>query len=261
VKYALITDIHANLPALEAVLADIDRQSDVTATYQLGDIVGYAPWPNETVALLQSRAIHGVAGNYDSTTATDYKHCGCKYENPRQEELSHRSYAWTRANASPRTKRYLGALPARLDLRPFGGHIAAGSTVVLVHGTPVVNTQYWYETRDDAFCAQMAQRAGLKAGDAIAFGHTHQLWHHALEGIHYVNAGTAGRPKDGDPRVSYALLNVADTGEITTEFVRVEYDVARAARGIRESELPSEFAEFLETGGNVSWAGAGKEAG
>ena len=259
-KYALITDIHANLPALEAVLADIDGRNDVRAVYQLGDIVGYAPWPNETVALLRERSIPGVAGNYDTTTATDYQHCGCRYENARQEALSHESYAWTRANASPETKRYLASLPHRLDLRPFGGHIGAGPTIVLVHGTPVVNTQYWYEIRDDAFCARMAQHAGLKAGDAIAFGHTHQLWHHTLEGIHYVNAGTAGRPKDGDPRVGYAILDVADGGEITTEFVRVAYDVARTARAIRESGLPDDFAEFLETGGDVPWAGAGKEA-
>jgi len=66
-KYALISDIHANLPALEAVLADIDRRSDVEAVYHLGDLVGYAPWPDEVVALLRQRGIAGIAGNYDST--------------------------------------------------------------------------------------------------------------------------------------------------------------------------------------------------
>lgn len=254
-KYALISDIHANLPALEAVLADIDGRSDVAATYHLGDLVGYAPWPDETIALLRERATAGVAGNYDSTTASGYEHCGCKVENPRQEALSHQSYAWTLAHVSEATKRFLGALPFRLDLRPFGGHLAAGPKVVLVHGTPIVNTQYWTEDRPDAFCARMAVSAGLKPGDVLAFGHTHQFWHHALEGMHYVNAGTAGRPKDGDPRVSYTLLDLLPTGEVTTEFVRVAYDVARAAHGIRRSDLPDEFAEFLETGGNVPWAG------
>ena len=97
-KYALISDIHANLPALEAVLANIDSRSDVDATFHLGDLVGYAPWPNETVELIRRRGIAGIAGNYDSTTGTDYKHCGCRYENPRQEELSHLSYGWTRAH-------------------------------------------------------------------------------------------------------------------------------------------------------------------
>jgi predicted phosphodiesterase len=70
-KYALISDIHGNLPALEAVLADIDARGDVEAIYHLGDLVGYAPWPNEVVALLRERGIAGIAGNYDSTMATD----------------------------------------------------------------------------------------------------------------------------------------------------------------------------------------------
>ena len=88
-RYALISDIHANLPALEAVLRDVARRH-VDATYHLGDLVGYAPWPNEVVDALKAAGIPGVAGNYDSTVATDYKHCGCQYEDPRQEELSHR---------------------------------------------------------------------------------------------------------------------------------------------------------------------------
>jgi len=99
-RYALISDIHANLPALEAVLADLDARTDVGAVYHLGDLVGYAPWPDAVVALLRAREVHGVAGNYDSTTATDYKHCGCRYEDSRQEELSHLSYEWTRRHVS-----------------------------------------------------------------------------------------------------------------------------------------------------------------
>lgn len=109
-KYALISDIHGNLPALESVLADIDDQEDVDAVYHLGDLVGYAPWPDEVVALIQERRIPGIAGNYDSTVATDYKHCGCKSENPRQEELAHLSYEWTREHVSPETKRALGGV-------------------------------------------------------------------------------------------------------------------------------------------------------
>lgn len=81
-KYALISDVHSNLPALEAVLADVDGRDDTGAVYHLGDLVGYAPWPDETVALLRDRQITGIAGNYDSTVATDYKHCGCKADSP-----------------------------------------------------------------------------------------------------------------------------------------------------------------------------------
>jgi predicted phosphodiesterase len=246
VRYALISDIHANLPALNAVLADIAHE-DVAATYHLGDLVGYAPWPNESVARLRNADIHGIAGNYDSTVGTDYKHCGCRYEDARQEELSHLSFAWTKLHASTQTKRYLAALPFRLDIRPSGGH-ASRPTIILVHGTPTLNTVYWTEDRPDSFCLQMAGIAGAKAGDLICFGHTHKPWHRAIDGIHFVNTGSVGRPKDSDWRAGYVVLDVSEA-DPRVEFVRVEYDLDAAVRGIRESELPADFGEYLRGGG------------
>ena len=248
-KYALISDIHANLPALEAVLANIRQQSGVAATYHLGDLVGYAPWPNETVALLREADISGVAGNYDSTVGTDYKHCGCRYEDPRQEELSHISYAWTRQHVSPGTKGFLAGLPFRIDLLPNGGHLS-GQRVVLVHGTPTLNTLYWMEDRPDEFCLKMAAHAGAEAGDVIAFGHTHKPWHREIQGIHFLNTGSVGRPKDGDWRAGYVLLQVGNEST-DAEFVRVEYDLERAIQGIRNSDLPDEFGEYLRSGGKT----------
>jgi predicted phosphodiesterase len=250
-RIALISDIHANLPALEAVLDDIDRRgSAVPATYHLGDLVGYAPWPDETVGLLSARGVAGVSGNYDSTVATSYKHCGCRYEDPHQEALSHESFAWTIAHTSPTTKAGLAALPFRLDLRPLGGHLA-GPTVTLVHGTPTLNTVYWTEDRPNSFCTNMAQRAALQSGDVILFGHTHIPWHREVDGIHFVNAGSVGRPKDGDWRAGYVLLEVAEH-DVHVEFVRVAYDIDRAVQGILASDLPPDFAEYLRTGGRAA---------
>ncbi len=246
-KYALISDIHGNLPALEAVLAHIDARFGLDALYHLGDLVGYAPWPNEVAALLRARGIPGVAGNYDSTTATDYKHCGCQYEDPRQEALSHLSYAWTRAHVTSETRRWLGSLPFRIDIRPLGGHVS-GPSVILVHGNPVLNTVYWTEDRSDAFCLKMAEHLGAKAGDVVAFGHTHKPWHRVVKGIHFVNTGSVGRPKDGDWRAGYVVVAVGGEA-VDVEFVRTEYDLARAAAAVRESDLPDEFAAYLETGG------------
>jgi predicted phosphodiesterase len=245
VRYALISDIHANLPALRAVLGDI-RDRAVDATYHLGDLVGYAPWPNETVALLREAQIPGIAGNYDSTVGTNYHHCGCKYEDPKQEEQSHRSFEWTKAHTTDEVKQYLAALPFRIDLKPLGGH-AAGPTVVLVHGTPTLNTLYWTEDRPDSFCIKMAQLAGAKRGDVIAFGHTHKPWHREVDGIHFVNTGSVGRPKDGDWRAGYVVLDVGATTRV--EFVRVAYDIDEAVRAILASDLPADFAEYLRTGG------------
>jgi len=245
-KYALISDIHGNLPALEAVLADTDGQGDVDAIYHLGDLGGYAPWPNEVAALLRARGILGIAGNYDSTVATDYDHCGCKAETPRQEELSHLSYEWTRQHVFPETKRFLGTLPFRMDLRPRGGH-KSRPQLILVHGTPTLNTLYWTENRPDSFCAKMARAAGAREGDLIAFGHTHKPWHRVVEGVHLLNTGSVGKPKDGDWRAGYVLVEAGE--EIRgVEFVRVEYDLERAVEGILRSELPDEFANQLKVG-------------
>jgi predicted phosphodiesterase len=246
-KYALLSDIHANLPALEAVLGRIGQTEDVGATYHLGDLVGYAPWPDETVALLQGWRVPGIAGNYDSTVGTDYKHCGCRYEDARQEELSHVSFEWTRQHVSRATKQYLAALPFRIDLRPLGGH-AQGPRLVLVHGTPTLNTVYWTEDRPDAFCLQMAKVAGLAAGDVIAFGHTHKPWHRTVEGIHFVNTGSVGKPKDGDARAGFVLLDF-DAAGVRVTFERVQYDIEKAAKGIVDAGLPADFADQLRNGG------------
>lgn len=258
-RIALISDIHANAPALEVVLESIAADPAIDATYHLGDLVGYAPWPNEVVALLRGYQIPGIAGNYDSTVATDYEHCGCKVEDPRQEELSHRSFAWTKAQCSAETKRRLARLPFRMDIRPRGGH-APGPTVILVHGAPTLNTLYWTEDRPDAFNLKMAKAAGARRGDVVCFGHTHRPWHRIVEGIHFVNTGSVGRPKDGDWRAGYAVLDLTgDHPDVT--FVRVEYDLETVMEAIRQSELPDEFAEFLRTGGTGEQDSVAADAG
>lgn len=253
-KYALISDVHANLPALEAVLADINARSDVDATYHLGDLVGYSSSPNEVVSRIQAAGIAGVSGNYDSTVATHYKHCGCRSESPRQEELAHISFEWTLANTSPEAKRILQALPFRIDLRPLGGHVA-GPTVTLVHAHTSNSLIYVTEDRTDDFLTKMAGAAHLKAGDVLAFGHTHKPWHREVNGVHFINTGSVGRPKDGDRRAGYVLLDVAAV-PARVEFVRVEYDLERAVAGVRSAGLPEDFAEFLRTGGKPAASAA-----
>jgi predicted phosphodiesterase len=193
-RIALLSDVHANLHALDTVLDDIDRRGDVDAAYHLGDLVGYSAFPNEVVARLAARGVAGIAGNYDSTVATRYKHCGCRSETPRQEALAHISFDFTCRTVSTDTARQLAALPFSLDLRPLGGHLA-GPRLVLVHGTPTLNTVYWTEDRSDDFCLKMAAVVGLQSGDVIAFGHTHKPWHRAVNGIHFIN--TERRASEG----------------------------------------------------------------
>ena len=244
-RYVLISDIHANLPALDAVLADAEK-AGAAATYHLGDLVGYGPWPNETVARLREAGIPGVAGNYDSTVANDYKNCGCRADTPRDEELSHISYEWTRQAVSVETKAFLRGLPYRIDIRPLGGHVAGGS-LILLHAHPGNNLIYVTEDRTDAFLVKMAQLAAAKSGDVICFGHTHKPWHRVVEGIHFINTGSAGRPKDGDPRACYVVIDMTAEAPVIA-FVRVKYDIEKAVRAIAEHGLPFEFGAVLRNG-------------
>ena len=110
-RCALLADIHGNLPALDAVLDDAAARG-LEAAYHLGDLVGYAPWPDEVVSRLADAGIPGVAGNYDSTVAVDAEHCGCRAESPEQEALAQESYAWTLARVGADTKARLRSLPA-----------------------------------------------------------------------------------------------------------------------------------------------------
>ena len=98
----------------------------------------------------------------------------------------------------------------------------------------------------------MAAKLGARDGDVVAFGHTHRPWHRVLEGIHFVNTGSVGRPKDGDWRAGYTVLDVQSDGTVAVDHRRLSYDLARATEAIRASDLPDAFATFLETGGRLS---------
>ena len=162
-RYIFLSDVHANKAALEAVLRDAATKPGVTGTYHLGDLVGYAPWPDEVITMVREAGIPGVAGNYDSTVATHYKHCGCRLENPHQEALAHQSFEWTLAHTSVEGKEFLGSLPFSIAIRPFGGHVS-GPTIRLVHGNHALNTVYVTEDRSDQFLTTMAQALGSRAG-------------------------------------------------------------------------------------------------
>ena len=251
-RIALFSDVHANLPALEAVLRTLAGRDDIDATYHLGDLVGYAPWPDEVIERLRDAAIPGVAGNYDSAIAAHDTHCGCRHDDARQEALAHQAFDWTLAHTSDRSKRFLGWLPFRIDIRPRGGHVA-GPTIRLVHGNQALNSVYVMEDCSDDTLATMGNTLGAGPGDIVCFGHTHRPWRRGVGGVHFVNVGSVGRPKDGDPRATCVLLDVAEE-TVGVEFVRVEYDVEATARAIVESGLPDEFAEYLRTGGALAHA-------
>ena len=233
-RLALFSDVHANLPALDAVLADIEA-AGVDATYALGDLVGYAPWPNEVLERLQAEAIPSVMGNYDDGTGSDRDECGCAYIDPTEKELGDRSFAWTKEHTSEANKAWLRSLPPEIRLD------AHDQRILLVHGSPRRINEYLYESKPDATFARIADGAGA---DVIVCGHTHRPYTKQVGPTLFINDGSAGKPKDGDVRACWALVETSPS-EIEVDFRRAEYDVEAAARAIEASELPNEFAEQL----------------
>jgi len=233
-RIAVLGDIHGNIEALKvaygaAVAANADK------VFHLGDLGGYAPFVNDVVDFLIEHKIEGVQGNYDDAVAHDREHCGCKYENPFQAEMADISFTWTRKHSSERSKEYLKNLPFKLSF-------SCGSRkVVIFHATPQKNNLYWFEERPDQFFMEMAEKI---EADIMIYGHTHKPYRKDIGGKVFINAGSVGKPKDGDPRTCTAIIDITDK-DVKSEFLRTPYDIEKVASAITSGGLPAYFADKL----------------
>ncbi len=235
-RVAVVTDIHANLPALEAALGRIE-ELDVERVFCGGDLVGYGPHPNEVCALIGERAIPTIYGNYDYAIGRDLTDCGCAYRDPRERELGERSVAWTLEYTTSGSKELMRELP--FDLRFELGE----RRVRLVHGSPRKVNEYLFEDKPARTFERIAAGADC---DVLVFGHTHRPWVHEYGGVLFVNCGSVGKPKDGDPRAAFAVLTDYE-GRLDVEIERVEYDARSVADEVAAAGLPSDYAEKLLT--------------
>jgi len=231
---AVITDIHGNLPALEGALARI-AELGIARIYCGGDLVGYGPHPNEVCGLIQERAIPTIYGNYDYAIGRDLDDCGCAYVDQYDRELGQRSVEWTLAHTSPEAKAFTRSLP--FDLR----FVVGDAEVHLVHGSPRKVNEYLFEDKPARLYERLA-----RAEDAgtLVFGHTHKPWIHEYGSVLFVNCGSVGKPKDGDPRGGFAVLE-ADGDRVAARIERFEYDAEAVAREVAAAGLPGEYADKL----------------
>jgi putative phosphoesterase len=231
---AIITDIHGNLPALQATLARIDELA-IERIYCGGDLVGYGPHPNEVVALIAERDIPTIYGNYDHAIARDNHDCGCAYITPHDRELGQQSVEWTLINTDQASKDWMRELP-------FDLHFEVGDVPVhLVHGSPRKVNEYLFEDKPASLYERLA---AAETDRLMVFGHTHKPWAHEYGGVLFVNCGSVGKPKDGDPRGAFAILTPSGDGvDVTIE--RVAYDADAVASEVRAAGLPAEFAAKL----------------
>jgi putative phosphoesterase len=233
-RVAVITDIHANLPALQAALERIDELG-IERVYCGGDLVGYGPHPNEVCALIAEREIPTIYGNYDYAIARDDHDCGCAYVTQHDRDLGQQSVEWTLVNTNRQSKDFMGAL--RFDLRfALGDH-----EIHLVHGSPRKVNEYLFEDKPASLYERLA---AAETARTLVFGHTHKPWVREHGGVQFVNCGSVGKPKDGDPRGAFAILTAA-TGAPGVVIERVEYDAQAVADEVAAVGLPDEFAAKL----------------
>ncbi len=255
-KIALFSDIHANLPALEAFFKDVETRNTDTI-YCLGDLVGYNIWPNEVIDEIRKRGIPTITGNYDFGIGRSSDDCGCAYKTDEEKEMGKVSIAYTNEVVKDEQRAYLRTLPAhiRLEFQLNNDKL----NVLLVHGSPRKVNEYLFEDRDEKSLMRIMEQADA---DVLCFGHTHKPYHRILNsGVdgndhfrHAINIGSVGKPKDQDPRGGYVLLtihehsSILDKDSIKVEFIRFEYDVEKAAKAVEDSPLPNAYAEMLRNG-------------
>ncbi|MEW6118139.1 MAG: YfcE family phosphodiesterase [Nitrospirota bacterium] len=236
-KIGILGDIHGNLEALKAAYQEaVSRGAE--KIYHLGDLGGYAPFVNEVIDFLIEHTISGVQGNYDETVGNDREHCGCKYEDPVQAEMSSLGFEWTKKHASKKSKEYMRALPFEISLT------VDSKRVIIFHASPRKNNLYWYEERPEKFFKEMAEKVDA---DILIYGHTHKPYRKDIGGKVFINAGSIGKPKDDDPRTCITLVEI-EQNSVKSEFIRIPYDVGKTASAIIERGLPPYFAEKLRQG-------------
>ena len=233
-KIVFFSDIHANLPALESFFKDIELiKPDVI--YCLGDLVGYNIWANEVVNEIRKRQIPTIMGNHDEALLKPIII---------EDQPSNRSL--TRALVSEENRNYLINLPRHLSLSFANGK--EFFNVLMVHGSVKSINDYMVEDYPEKEVLEMME---LHKTDVLLCGHTHKPFHRTIESEnkvkHIINIGSVGKPKDGDIRACYAVVdfNQASISDIKVTFRRVEYDVEKAAKAVEESEFDNAFSDAL----------------
>ena len=194
--FAVFSDVHGNLPGLEAILADVEARG-IADLLCLGDLVGYGPFPNKVAALVRDRDTPTLMGNYDQGIGFSTGDCGCVYKTDEQRREGAVSLAWTDAVTTEDTRAYLRTLEKRFVLETSAGELLA------VHGSPRRINEYLFEDRPESAMARMAHDNPYRA---IVFGHTHLPYAREVlrddgQSTLVINVGSAGRSKDGDWRV------------------------------------------------------------
>ena len=252
-KIALISDIHANLPALEAVLEDIQthQPDDI---YCLGDTVNFAGWDNEVINLIRKKDITCIQGNHDEGIAWRKTVFPFSSNTEKQKQFGQQSIHLVNERITNENRTYLSNLPFMLQLQfrfPFHD-----IRLAMVHGSISSNTEYVKADTKEEYLLEMMEAVNA---DVLLMGHTHIPYHKAIYCEeenrkiyrHAINVGSVGKPKHGNSKACYTILTInhdadlASPDAVNVQFHYVPYDVKKVIRHIKKMGLPDAYDTFL----------------
>lgn len=238
ISIAIISDIHANLPALQTVLADI-RNRNIDQIYCLGDLVDFAPWGNEVIGLFRERHIPCLLGNHDERIAFDLPVIPLPHHDAAETAQRFIAIDHSKNTITDDNKQWLSGLPYQLELTFRTG--PAAYKILLVHASPESNDEYIYETYPGA---DLLSRLGNDKIDALVMGHTHLPYVKTHADTLFINCGSIGRSKEPNRNASYCLLRI-DASGIHPEIIRLDYPLEHTAAAIYNSAIPDFYGDFL----------------
>ena len=225
-RIALLGDIHANLPALRAVLDDA-ASIGCDAVWSVGDAVGRGPHPNEVINELRRQAIPTVQGNWDEAVAMERDAPGCAWPDAAAEREGQASFEWTVQATTEEKRSWLRKLPLTHRFA------IESRSAFLFHGTPARQSEYLWGDRPSRHFARIAEEEGA---DLLAFGHTHESFHRPLTGSHFVAVGSVGCSELSSRQARYAVVYMT-SGDLVVGFRNVAYDHGSVARDLEDLGL------------------------
>lgn len=239
IQIAVFSDVHGNLPALDAVLKDIEKRG-IRQKFCLGDLVDFAPWGNEVTEKIKDLQIPCLLGNHDERIAFDIPVLPLAKHSEEETRARFIAIDHSKKHITAENKRFLSELPFHLKLNYKAGK--KHWNIQLVHSSLKSNDTYLYESENDEIFMDMLDES---RADVIVMGHTHLSFKKQLKNNRWaVNCGSVGRSKEENRRASYLILSL-DEEKVIPEVIQLDYPLEETARQIEESEIPDYYASFL----------------